>query len=164
MSFASANGSLWDWAVAAYGASGVQAASLMLQDTAGQSVPLLLWAAWTARTGRAVDDETMEAAVDTATAWTEAAVAPLRAVRVRLKAPLSDLEPEARERVRTEVKRVELMAEQALLADLEMLTDGAAGEPLSDDATLDRLVEAARAWNGRVPREGLKALRDRLPA
>ncbi len=158
------SGELWDWTVGAYGAPGVEAASLMLQDTAGQSVPLLLWSAWTARTGRAVDDETLEAAVDTAKAWTEAAVAPLRAVRVRLKAPLSDLEPGARERVRAEVKRVELMAEEALLADLEALTDGAPGAALSDEALLDRLVEAAREWNGKVPREALKAWAERLPA
>ena len=42
---------LWDWAVAAYGADGVADACLELQDAAGQNVPLLLWAAWTARTG-----------------------------------------------------------------------------------------------------------------
>ncbi len=158
------SGALWDWAVAAYGAPGVQAASLMLQDTAGQNVPLLLWAGWTAATGRAVDDETMEAAADTARAWDEAAVSPLRVVRVRMKAPLSDLESEARERVRAEVKRVELMAEEALLADLEALTSAGTGAALSEEARLARLVEAARAWNGRVPREGLKALSDRLPA
>ena len=158
------SGALWDWSVVAYGAPGVEAASLMLQDTAGQSVPLLLWAAWTARTGRAIDNETLEAAADTAKAWTEAAVEPLRAVRVRMKAPLSDLEPGARERVRAEVKRVELMAEEALLADLESLTDGAVGHALSDESLLERLVEVARAWNGKVPREGLKAWAVRLPA
>ena len=99
--------SLWDWAVRAYGAEGVSETCLTLQDVHEQSVPLLLWAAWTAATGRRPDEETLEAAADAARAWDLAAVAPLRAVRRTLKAPIPDIDDPAREAVRTRVKAVE---------------------------------------------------------
>lgn len=152
---------LWEWAVRAYAAQGVSEDCLSLQDTAGQNVCLLLWAAWSAGAGRAGDAETLEAACDTARAWDEAAVTPLRAVRRRLKGAVAEMDSAAREAVRAEVKRVELMAEKALLADLEALTPVETGPPRP---ALERMVAVARAWNGRVPREGLIALASRLPA
>ena len=54
----------WDWAVAAYAAPGVAEECLHLQDVHEQAVPLLLWAAWQAETGRAPDEEALEGAVD----------------------------------------------------------------------------------------------------
>ena len=57
---------LWTWAVAAYEAPGVAEACLSLQDHNEQNVPLLLWAAWVAVTGRRPDEETIEAACDAA--------------------------------------------------------------------------------------------------
>src|SRR5690606_10945881 len=51
---------LWTWACAAYAAPGVSEACLSLQDYHEQNVPLLLWAAWTAVTGRRPDEETIE--------------------------------------------------------------------------------------------------------
>ena len=48
---------LWTWACAAYAAPGVSEACLSLQDYHEQNVPLLLWAAWTAITGRRPDEE-----------------------------------------------------------------------------------------------------------
>ena len=69
---------LWDWAVAAYAAPDVAEACLLLQDRHEQNVPLLLWSAWVAATGRRPDEETLEAACDTARAWDSLAVAPLR--------------------------------------------------------------------------------------
>ena len=68
-----ANGSpqespLWDWALKAYAAPGVQEACLQLQDGVGQNVPLLLWAGWTATTGRVLDEDAIEGACDCARA------------------------------------------------------------------------------------------------
>ena len=65
--------SLWDWALTAYAADGVADACLELQEAAGQNVPLLLWAAWCAAEGRNPDEDTLEAAGDTARAWQETA-------------------------------------------------------------------------------------------
>ena len=68
--------SLWDWAVEAYAAARRVRGLPDLQDGYGQNVPLLLWAAWTAATGRVLDEDTIEGACDCARAWDAAAVAP----------------------------------------------------------------------------------------
>lgn len=153
--------SLWDWAVRAYAVEGVRIACLDLQDAQGQNVPLMLWAAWAARTGRAPDEDTLDAAVDTARAWENAAVAPLRAVRRGLKTRLPDIEDTDREAVREAVKAIELDAERHLLAALEALSPAEGGAPLP---VLPALVSASRLWGEITPRTALALLADRLPA
>ena len=152
---------LWDWAVKAYAAEGVGEACLHLQDAAGQNVPLLLWAAWAARTGRRPDADTLEAACDIARAWQEAAIGPLRAVRRALKGRNPDLEDADREAVRAQVKAVELEAERRLLVALETLSPPPEGGPRP---VLDLLVAVARQWSPMTPRAGLVQLAERLPA
>lgn len=153
--------SLWDWAVAAYGAPGVADACLHLQDAHEQSVPLMLWAAWTAHTGRTPDEDEIEAACDTARAWNASAIAPLRAVRRTLKAPIPDLDDDQREAVRERIKQVELEAERALLAALEALSPAASASPRPP---VDAMVVAARQWARVIPRPALIQLAERLPA
>lgn len=151
---------LWTWACAAYAAPGAAEACLTLQDYHDQNVPLLLWAAWTAATGRRPDEETIEAACDTARAWQTTTIAPLRAVRRTLKTPVPDLETDARLAVREQVKAAELAAERFLLEGLEALSPapGGAARP-----ALDALVETARLWDRVTPRPALRALADLLP-
>ena len=110
--------SLWDWALTTYAAEGVADACLELQETAGQNIPLLLWAAWCAHTGRTPDEDALEAAGDTARAWQETAIGPLRAVRRARKARAPDLDDTDREAVRAGVKAVErcLRPRQACLS------------------------------------------------
>jgi uncharacterized protein (TIGR02444 family) len=153
--------SLWDWALTAYAADGVADACLELQDAAGQNVPLLLWAAWCAAGGRAPDEDTLEAAGDTARAWQDTAIAPLRVVRRALKARAPDLDDTDREAVRAQVKAVELEAEHRLLAALEALAPSASGAPQPPIALL---AAVARVWSPMVPRALLVRLADRLPA
>ncbi len=153
--------SLWDWALTAYGAEGVAEACLELQDAAGQNVPLLLWAAWCAGEGRAPDEDALEAAGDTARAWQDTAIAPLRAVRRALKPRAPDLDDADREAVRTQVKAVELEAERRLMAALEALAPAPSGGP---QPPINALVAAARVWSPITPRAGLVRLADRLPA
>ena len=152
---------LWDWAVRAYASDGVGEACLHLQDAAGQNVPLLLWAAWTARTGRNPDADTLEAACDVARAWQDTAIAALREVRRTLKGRNPDLEDADREAVRAQVKAVELEAERRLLAALEGLTPAPQGAPRP---VLEALIATARQWSPMTPRPGLTALAERLPA
>jgi len=152
---------LWDWALAAYAADGVADACIELQDAAGQNVPLLLWAAWCAAEARAPDADALEAASDTARAWQETAIAPLRVVRQALKSRAPDLDDTAREAVRAQVKAVELEAERHLMAALEALAP-AAGGPVRP--ALAALVAIARVWSPITPRVGLVQLADRLPA
>jgi uncharacterized protein (TIGR02444 family) len=153
--------SLWDWAGIAYRSEGVSEACLALQDRHEQNVPLLLWAAWTAATGRRPDAGTFEAAADTARAWDLAAVAPLRAVRRTLKAPVPDIDDAAREAIRTRVKAVELEAERQLLAALEAL---APAPDTTAQPPVPALAAAARAWGAVTPRPALVQLAERLPA
>ena len=152
---------LWDWSVRAWASEGVSEACLHLQDAAGQNAPLLLWAAWAARTGRTPDADTIEDACDIARAWQEAAVAPLRAVRRSLKGRNPDLEDADREAIRAQVKAVELEAERRLLAALEALTPTSGGQ---SRPVLDAMIAVARQWSPTTPRAGLSELADRLPA
>jgi len=151
---------LWAWAVAAYGRDGVDETCLSLQDRDGQCVPLLLFGAWAAATGRALEDEAVEAACDVARVWQEQAIAPLRAVRRALKPPLIDMETDAREAVRQQVKAVELEAEKRLLEGLAPL----AGAPGAPRDPLPAMVRLARAWGEALPRSALARLAERLGA
>lgn len=157
----SADQGLWDWALEVYRAEGVADACLHLQDTAGQNVPLMLWAAWTAATGRMLDDDAIEAACDCARAWDNSAIGPIRAVRRALKGPIPDIDNAAREALRESVKSLELAAERHLLAGLGALAPAPTATPL---APIDPLVAVARVWSRVVPRPALIALAERLPA
>jgi len=157
----SARQGLWDWALNAYRADGVSEACLTLQDTCGQNVPLLLWAAWAATTSRELDADTVEAGCDAARAWDTVAVMPLRAVRRTLKLPVPDIEDAAREALRDQVKAVELAAERHLLVGLEALVPVPTGAPRP---AIEGLVAVARVWSRVVPRPALITLADRLPA
>ena len=151
---------LREFAIRAWAAPGIAEDCLDLQDGCGQNAPLLLWAAWCARTGRTPDAETLEAACDTARAWEGAAVRPLRAVRRTLKAAIPDLDDAAREAVRERVKAVELESELHLLAALEALSP----PPGAPRPVEPALIAAARAWDTTVPRAGLERLAGKLPA
>lgn len=150
---------LWDWAVRVYAEPGVEEACLTLQDRHAQNSGLLLWAAWAAAAGRVPDADAIEAACDTARAWETAAIAPLRAVRRTLKAPVPDMDDGARLGLRDEVKAAELSAERRLLAELEALAPAVTGpaRPI-----LDALVAVARAWGPATPRPALTVLAQRL--
>jgi uncharacterized protein (TIGR02444 family) len=152
--------SAWDWAVAAYAKPGVEEALLGLQDRHDQSVCLLLFAAWAADTGRKPDAEALEAAVDTARVYETTVLAPLRAIRRTLKAPVPDLEDAARLAIREQIKALELDAERRLLGALsDMAAPPAAAAPLP---IADGMVNAARLWARAIPRAELVALAARL--
>ena len=129
---------LWDWAVAAYARPGAAEACLALQDERGQNVPLLLWALWSARSGRTPD---IERGARIARAWEDAAGAPLRAARRGLKGPLYGLDEETRIGFRERVKALELEGERLLLEALER-TPPAAMQLEPEAALLARLSTA----------------------
>ena len=152
---------LWTWAVAAYEAPGVAEACLSLQDHNEQNVPLLLWAAWVAVTGRRPDEETIEAACDAARAYDTVIVSQLRAVRRTLKAPIPDVADNHREALRQQVKALELDAERRLMLELEDLAPPPSG---AARRAIDGLAETAKLWARVVPRPALTTLADHLPA
>ncbi|MBV9510557.1 MAG: TIGR02444 family protein [Caulobacteraceae bacterium] len=139
---------LWDWARAAYDAQSAQQMLLALQDDHGQSVCLLLWAAWRAKTGESPDADALAQAAALARRWEREAVAPLRAVRRALKPTWPGLAEAEREALREHVKACELEAEQRLLEAL-----GAAWPPARQPGRrpagmASALAAAAAAWGG----------------
>ncbi|SFS80646.1 TIGR02444 family protein [Brevundimonas viscosa] len=152
---------LWDWSLRAWRAPGVETACLDLQDAQGQNIPLLLWAAWTAVTGRSLAEDDIEAACDTARVWHETVIVPLRGVRRALKTRVPDLGDEDREAVRAQVQAVEIDAERRLLAALEALAPPPVGPA---KPALPALVAVSRAWSSVTPRTALTLLAERLPA
>ena len=153
--------SFWNWALKAYAAPGVPEACLQLQDGTGQNVPLLLWAGWTAATGRVLDADAIEGACDCARAWDAAAVSPLRTLRRALKNTNPDIDTAARESLREAVKAVELAAERHLMAGLEALAPPPTAGPRP---AIEALASVARVWSRVVPRPALITLAERLPA
>lgn len=151
---------LWDWSLRAWAAPGVSLAALDLQDAQAQCIPLLLWAAWAAQTGRPAGQDEIEAAADTARVWHETTIAPLRQVRRSMKSRIPDMDDAAREAVREGIKTIELQTERHLLEALDSLTPADFGPPR---AVLPALVVASRAWSSVTPRTALALFADRLP-
>jgi uncharacterized protein (TIGR02444 family) len=147
--------SAWDWAVERYARPGVEAALLDLQDGWEQSVSLLLFAAWAAAGGRRLGPDDLEAAADTARAYENTVLGPLRAIRRTLKAPLPDMEGAARLAMREQVQAVELDAERRLIGALAALAPGPSGPALP---IAEGLIAAARAWARATPRAQLLGL------
>lgn len=99
----------WRFSLEVYGAPGVAAECLALQDALGIDVNLLLFCAWLGSARRtALSASEIESARSLVQPWHDQAVRPLRAVRRQLKA-FSGPDSEA---FRLRVKALELEAEQ----------------------------------------------------
>lgn len=132
----------WAFSLRLYATPGVAPACLALQDRAGADVNLVLFAFWAASRGQRLDPAQL-AGVDAAVRpWREGVVRPLRAARRALKALGGT---EATERLRDQVKRAELEAEQQQQAAMEGLLPRA--EPVPGEglaaANLTAYAEAA---------------------
>jgi len=130
--------SLVDFAFERYARPGVKDALLALQDAHGQSVPLLLWAAW----ARTADVLIAGRAVAIARTWDQDVVAPLRAARRALKRPVDDA---GRQAVRAMVQEAEIGAETLLLDELGQLP------PASVAPMAEAMAAAAAAWGDPPP-------------
>ncbi len=113
----------WAFSLAVYGRPGVAEACLALQDRRGLDVNLLLFCCWAGSGGRrlgARDMDRLEAAVGD---WQRTVVAPLRAVRRRLKQPGEGAGGETAG-LRQAVKDCEFEAERIEQAMLHAALDG----------------------------------------
>ncbi|CAN5520072.1 TIGR02444 family protein [soil metagenome] len=146
---------LWQWALEVYARPSVAGACLSLQDSHGQNVPYLLWAAWRASEGREAD---AVVAAQLVQRWDAEVGSPLRAVRRAIKPAWSGIEDDAREDFRNQIKGVELAGEKVLMESLEALS----GEPGAAMDLFSTLLDAASV-SGDPPREAaLRALADAL--
>ena len=110
---------LWSFAVDVYAVPGVEAACLALQDEHGLDVPLLLTCLFLARRGAGLREEGLGPLMRLSTAWSTTVVAPLRAIRRRLKhEAVGAIDPEAAAATRKAVQAAELEAERAQLVML----------------------------------------------
>jgi uncharacterized protein (TIGR02444 family) len=152
--------SFWDWAVKAYGTDGVAAQCLNLQDDHDQCVPLVLWAVWAGTNGGKLSAEVAEEGAEVARSWSEAVIKHLRILRKRLRKPLSDIDDAARERIRAQVKSVELNSERELMTALEALSIVDFSETKQNLTALctDNVAMVSKAWGPKVPRPQLISL------
>jgi uncharacterized protein (TIGR02444 family) len=104
----------WDFAVAVYGADGVQDECLTLQDQFGIDVNLLLFCAFVGAVhGAALTADDIVSTRQEVNAWHKDIVSRLRAVRCRLKTiELRDAIAEAVVDLRNQVKAAELESER----------------------------------------------------
>lgn len=151
----------WAFSIELYGASGVEAHLLELQDRDGLEVNLALFCLFAAKRHRSFDHATIEAMRAIGLAWGHEVVSHLRQAR-RLMKPRA-LSDESVALLREQVKATELAAEKAMqgaLADLLVTVEG----PASDEPP--RAIAAANfaAWfdeegmDGEEPRASVAAL------
>ena len=146
-------GRFWAFSLRVYGAPGVAAGCLALQDRYGVDVNLLLWCAWAGTEGVALDRAAIDRAVAATEAWREGVVRPLRAVRRALKEDLGPIPAGESADLRARIKAAELDAERRQQVALEALIPApGGGDPFpalngnillyldSFGATSDRLV------------------------
>jgi uncharacterized protein (TIGR02444 family) len=83
----------WDYALELYRRERVEAACLELQQRHGLDVNVVLFCCWLGQRGVVVDEAALGRIADAAEAWQEEFVRPLRTVRSRLKAALTEPRP-----------------------------------------------------------------------
>lgn len=120
------------FALAIYEEDGVSTATLLIQNRCDVDVNVLLVAAYIgAVRGCVVHDDDVAAAADRVGAWQREIVAPLRAVRTRLKGGPPPAPSTATAELRERVKALELDAELIELAELDSFLAGRALTPVA---------------------------------
>jgi uncharacterized protein (TIGR02444 family) len=99
----------WDFSIRLYGKPGVAEACIALQEKHGLDVNVLMYCAWR---GAAMTPADVAAAAKTVSAWHDAMVRPLRALRTELKEDAKGAPRPVAERVRAQIKSAELNAER----------------------------------------------------
>lgn len=104
----------WDFSVNTYSRNGVAPASLRLQDRLGADVNIVMYCCWVAHDrGVRFDLSALNRLVLIVGPWKSAVVEPLRMIRRTLKGTVHDgFDTGERERLRTEIKRLELRSER----------------------------------------------------
>jgi uncharacterized protein (TIGR02444 family) len=143
----------WTFIIRLYGDPGVQRACLLLQDSFGVDVSLLLTLVWYAAHGTGVDDGDVEALDQAVASWRGDVVKPLRTIRREIK-PAAEHDGTVAG-FRTKIKSIEIEAEQIEIALLVQAVNqrkrsgvsGAAAKPASIARTVETVVAfyAARA-------------------
>jgi len=144
---------LWSFSLDLYARPGVEQACLALQER-GANVCLLLCGLWLAQRGVACDERRLEQLRQLTGTWDTEVVQPLRTLRTQWKArALHDIELD---KLREQVKKLELEAERRLLERLEAATgEWTGGQPTDSTLWLQEMVASTDQAN----RDALHQLR-----
>ena len=104
----------WDFSVNTYSRDGAAAACLRLQDRLGADVNIVMYCCWVAHDrGVGFDPTAVNRLESIVGPWKLAVVEPLRTIRRALKGTVHDgFDTGEQERLRTEIKRLELRSER----------------------------------------------------
>lgn len=150
----------WDFSLRTYGAEGVPAACLALQDELGADVNLVLYCCWAGGRAAPLDDGAFEQAFAFSREWASGVVQPLRSARRWMKkagCASGSVDPDDCMALRERIKAVELQAEklqQLALTSLPLPPDRVEGLT-AVAANLVRYCAAIDAGMGAATRERL---------
>ncbi len=133
----------WRFSLSFYRQPGVADACIALQDGCGVDVNVLLFFLWLATAQRCVSPEVAREVCAKAEPWRNDVVAPLRAIRRRLKDGSTLVERGAAEVFRTQIKALELESERLQQEALFALAAGLATENAATIAAAARVNVAA---------------------
>lgn len=158
----------WDFSLTVYVRPGVADACLALQDRLGLDVNLLLFCCWTGSQNQPLDSVEMARLMAAVGEWQRSVVAPLRAVRRRLKQLPGGASGQAGA-LRQAVKDCELAAEHVEQAMLHDALAPPAGKscPASEEATcaaanMRTYLELAGATTSSEDRADLEVILTRI--
>jgi uncharacterized protein (TIGR02444 family) len=148
----------WRFSLDFYARPGAAEACLALQDEAAADIDILLYLLFLAATGREVGDADAARLDAAAAPWREAAIAPLRRLRRRLKTEIGAVVPPAA--FRGEVQRLEIEAERIAQEAMERLLPppSLGGVASSPEAAARANLAAYGAHLGGLPAAPVAAL------
>jgi uncharacterized protein (TIGR02444 family) len=154
----------WRFSLRFYADAAVQRTLLALQDRCGADVNVLLYLLWRAGEGDVLDVDATAALDDAVRIWREAAVAPLRALRRRLKPLDFPVNRDGQQRLRETIKAAEIEAERLAQGSLAALNPPAADRAGPEEAARTSLAGYARHLGRAFPQTEVELLAGRLDA
>jgi uncharacterized protein (TIGR02444 family) len=131
----------WAFLTDFYGREGVSQACLVLQDEAGLDVVEMLMLIYAdLALGKSLSSGEIAALRAAMSSWRQDVVLPLRALRRTLKPPREDITDHAKEQLRTQIKKAELMAERLQVDFAAKWLEHATGGGPALVATLSALI------------------------
>ncbi len=102
----------WDYSCQVYGADGVSAALIALQDRLGVDVNILLLGLWAGHSGHGVfDEEELDRVLEVSANWNQEIVCAIRNLRIELKKGIASVPKDLSDAIRKRILEVEIDSE-----------------------------------------------------
>lgn len=128
---------IWDFVLGYYKQQGVSDSAIMLQDSVGIDVNMILFLMWLSAQKRTLSAADVKAVGDKSIGWQHSVVVPIRAIRRLLKENAPLVEQEAALAYRKKVQALEIEGEQ-----LQLQAMGAMPLKTSDAASPEAAAQA----------------------